>query len=338
MTLEIGIRNPNGIVFGADSLVSLVQTYHNRGFLRELDSLCEKNEKKGSLNKEDFEELQSIIYGYPPDEITTNTFLAKKLYPIYPVDGKCYGALVAAGAPPGNLFEELRHFIPGDKKKGNPFKDMSKIPSFDQYIKELKKYMLKKVDKGDGFSLMIGGYCKETDHFQMLKGYVDYDEDKKKKIITLDDLAKDEKYAFHALGNTDVVDKLILGIGDDGCRRVEKLLIEKINEALLEFVKRSKIQIDKKTAKKIKDSGLEDWLTEQAEYWAYDARDLESDFSPFEDMSLQECIRIIHFLISTTASYQEMLEDGIPSVGGTIYLGSITRDDGFQYRTLGEIF
>ncbi|MBI2551837.1 hypothetical protein HYW17_00860 [Candidatus Uhrbacteria bacterium] len=55
-------------------------------------------------------------------------------------------------------------------------------------------------------------------------------------------------------------------------------------------------------------------------------------------MSLRELLKIIQFLIETTARVHEYLKDSIPTVGGDIYFATITDTEGFVFRSLEDNF
>ena len=55
-------------------------------------------------------------------------------------------------------------------------------------------------------------------------------------------------------------------------------------------------------------------------------------------ITLRELLRVIEYLIETTARYHEYLLNDIPSVGGDLYFATITKEEGFKFRNLDDTF
>lgn len=64
----------------------------------------------------------------------------------------------------------------------------------------------------------------------------------------------------------------------------------------------------------------------------------ENSIGHLEGMTLRECLRVIDWLIDSTGQFHTFIKNSIPTVGGDVYLATITQRDGFVYRNINDTF
>ncbi|MBT5338150.1 hypothetical protein HN858_03985 [Candidatus Falkowbacteria bacterium] len=373
MSLGIMICNEHGVALGADSLVSTSRTFFEVNLWSEIKELFDEAQKEGAdevdLAALKAEAMKKMVQA--KDDAVIKSFRAKKLFPTFYKDGKPFGGVMTVGDA---LIDNMVVSVAQEMQKEGASEDLA----FEDYMNSMKVRMTVAMEELNGSSrfgsFIFAGYCPVQKDYICYFARVIYKSkvhDNEKKI-NFDFVKLGSGKLFYPLGDTGVVDRMILGRDT----RLPDLLKDKVTEMLTYLLglcaEGGTLPTEKLPAsdlKKMLEDGLKDIdaLFEEAKKRApdgsFDEATDEFDFAGvsmslgmamcedlmqniregasidhMSDMTLRECLKVIKWLIDSTSEFHSYIKNQIPTVGGDVYIATITASEGFVYRTLNDNF
>lgn len=373
MSLCIGIKSDMGIAFGGDSIVS--QTVKvlsaDKCFLEKVigsavvDILSKGSENAASVTASTIDAaVKAAAEKCAADGVktTVKTFRSRKLHPVYRRGDRYFGGVACVGDYDMSLFlARLAEKIDAGEYGffehiGNLMCNLDAVYQVDVTYRHAQ--------------FLFAGYCCKAERYEMYLVSVEVNPEREsynRCAITQRNLSEQ---LFVPIGDTGAVDRLILGRAPG----LEELLKTEVHRHFLPVIsalvpgrKLGEITIpeaEKYLAEIGADlpevAGLLDMMEKDGQYnrltneinlaalivvarhalsqMLASAWPTGVSIDHLQRMSLRECLSVIDWLIHSTAQFQEFIARSIPSVGGDIYLATVTAREGFVYRTLNDNF
>lgn len=370
MSLGIVLRGHSGIALGADSLVT-----SERQMLDPEETIKALQEADlGSITKEDL--LKQVLACVKP--MAANNFRSSKIRPIYYINGQPYGARIKTGNDfLASVQDKIIAGIESPDVQQRIAENRGNKPlSFKDYINLLNTNFVSELAKMDfrpmSANFLYAGYCVVNRRYEVCDAtFLIEDANEEGKCIVGNDFKDKADSLISMVGDAEIADTLLTGTSSQTDRLVKTHLCQfaemvvrhvlGLADAKTFLVQTAKATIISKlpVVQKI----CETLLSLEPFASAYDSTNdtlplpyyiqlLEmlstqalmgmighgKEIGHMQFMSLRELLKIIQFLIETTARVHEYLKDTIPTVGGDIYFATITDTEGFTFRNLEDNF
>lgn len=366
MTLGIVMQSVEGLALGADSIVSSTQVMIPLNKLAPLLGAMMKHPDEIDI-AETIKKMSS--------ERTCQTYRSAKIKPMFKKNGVHFGARIKAGNDIlarlqdkviENVDEELQ-----DVGRDISFEDYIRI-----LYKRMEEIGVSKFNAEAESTFIHAAYCSVHKRYEVLRANVNnrMNDSKLTLHVSIDDHGN--KFVTYA-GEAELVETLLFGSSGktdatflDALRKFVVTVISAIQqnencsetkiEHAREHVRSAGNFFMKSIEMGIEMDGVNVLLSE------YDSYDQEANTIAISDylhateklvvhvinqsiygkrnlehlkiMTLRELLKVIEYLITATARSHEYLLNDIPSVGGDLYFATITKEEGFKFRNIRDIF
>ncbi len=297
------------------------------------------------------------------ENITSNSFLSNKVFPMYHRNDKDYGAFISVGDA---FLARLNNDVIEIMDKKDEFNELS----FEKYVEtliNLMHHIWKEQDLDDvqGEVLYLG-YCVDKEEYFGYKVKIVFKKNEEPDVTS----QQLSGFTFEMVGDNDVVSRMILGF--------QKGLPDQIDGFMRAFFARMiEDCFDDKNLKehyvtKMEHLAVNAWNFNEEQWGEIKKGTPDHLYNPEEDkmrmdkyidlairkvvndiissvrsgasvdyiinISLRECLQLINWLIDSTSKFHSFIKAEVPTVGGDVYIATITAKEGFKFRKLDEYF
>lgn len=373
MSLAIMICNEHGVALGADSLVSQARTFFEIDLWSEITELFDDAQKEGA-DAVDLEAMKNEArkkMALAQNEAVIKSYRAKKLFPIFHKDGKPFGGVMTVG---DGLIDDLVVSVAREMHKEGAAEKLS----FEDYMNSMKVRVKIAMESLNGSTrtgaFIFSAYCPIKKDYVCYFARANYSPKRQDKdaVIYFGFVNIESNRLFYPIGDTTVVDRMIMG-RDTRLPTVLKESVLEMLELLLSMCAEGGTLPTEKcaeaTLRELLDDGMKDMdsliskVKEILPESSFDEATGEFDFvgvstalglamcdnlmenirkgasiNHMRNMTLRECLKVIKWLIDATSEFHSYIKNQIPTVGGDVYIATITASEGFVYRTLDDNF
>lgn len=332
MTINICLHCRDGIVFGCDSLGSMIQSLLEPGTGT---PLMDKNTGKPLLHPESNEPIIDIKTMKRRNVVVNSLGYENKLISIrdYPIGILSSGVGMIGNKCMEDLIAEFSLKLPEYKDKKGNFKVKELLLSLKKYIaalyfKEFKT--LPQVKAGPKLNFVVSGYSDGEFFGEMYE--LKFPSNELKKLNSYQ-----KPYGMVTGGQDDAIQRFIKGMEDDTIKSIVGGILNKVNSLLTKMEKHTKSHIFKEIKKnKIKFSEKDISPTPKLTFQETIPLKLAAYNIPFNLFSIQNAVDFVVFLIYIIYGRQRFVV-GIPTVGGKVRIAYITKHEGFKDLTPKKI-